>query len=330
MDRTTFDAAHRFRIDTIPGGPVPSKAVAIRAFSRGFTLVEMMAAVTIAAVLVLSLAGVVTTTLAVNESARDRNALARDARFAMTRMVRAVGRTQRLLVPLAENSSTIPRESLFTPGVLAVTLDPTLDRDLDGIADADNDADGRVDEDLSGDNSKDAKPGLIGIDDNNSGGPDFFLAPPGDDDESSTLAGDEDPINGLDDDGDGAIDEDPSADMNGDGAPGVAGVDDDGDGAIDDGSASDDDEDGSIDEDWYDAVVFFLSGSNLIERHPDLDPDDGRDYTERTLVEGVSSFRIERLPRSSNRADLVEITLELGRGRESVLLNQRVRVGGEL
>jgi type II secretory pathway pseudopilin PulG len=293
-------------------------------------LVEVMAAVAIAAVLVLSLARVVMTTLAVNDDARERNALARDARFAMARMVRAVGRTQRLLVPMAENPWTGYSESLFDPGVLAVTLDPTLDRDLDGIADADNDGDGRIDEDLPADTSKDAKPGLIGIDDDDSGIVDFLLSPSTDDDESGTLAADEDPINGLDDDGDGSIDEDPPADMNGDGAPGIAGVDDDGDGVIDEGSASDDDEDGLVDEDWYDAVVYFLSGSSLIERHPNLKPVDGRSYTQRTVAENVTSFRIERLPRGTRRVDLVEISLGLGTGRAAVLLRRRVRVGGEL
>ena len=39
---------------------------------------------------------------------------------------------------------------------------------------------------------------------------------------------------------------DPSGDANGDGAPGIQGVDDDGDGTIDEGDAGDDDEDGSL------------------------------------------------------------------------------------
>ena len=51
-----------------------------------------------------------------------------------------------------------------------------------------------------------------------------------------------DPINGIDDDGDGSIDEDPPADTNGDGCAGVCGVDDDGDGIDDEGARHDDDE----------------------------------------------------------------------------------------
>jgi uncharacterized repeat protein (TIGR01451 family) len=53
----------------------------------------------------------------------------------------------------------------------------------------------------------------------------------------------------FDDDHDGRINEDPPGDANGDGAPGILGVDDDGDGFIDEGSVNNDDEDGWIDED---------------------------------------------------------------------------------
>lgn len=293
-----------------------------------FTLIEVLVAVAISSILMLSLAGVVTNTLAANEDSRKRNALTRDARFAMERMVRAVSRTQRLLVPFADKAWTAHSESIFDPGVLAVTLDPTLDRDIDGIADADNDGDGRVDEDLPGDTSNDGKPGLIGIDDDNSGIADHIDSPIVDDDESNDLQADEDPIDGIDDEGDQNVDEDPGPDNNGDGAPGIAGFDDDGDGSIDEGPHTDDDEDGLVNEDWYDAVVYFLSGSNLIERHPNLAPVDGTDYTERIIAEDVTSFRIERLPRALNRADLVDITLGLGSGNASVLVQQRVRVGG--
>jgi prepilin-type N-terminal cleavage/methylation domain-containing protein len=297
-------------------------------FVAGFTLVEMVVAVAISSILMLSLADVVTNTLAMNDDSRERNALTRDARFAMERMVRAVSRTQRLLVPMADKQSTGHDESSFDPGVLAVTLDPTLDRDLDGSADADNDGDGRIDEDLPDDTSKDGKPGLIGIDDDNSGVADYFDSPPADDDESNDLQANEDPIDGIDDDGDQNIDEDQPGDMNGDGAAGIAGFDDDGDGLIDEGASTDDDEDGVNNEDWYDAVVYFLSGPNLIERFPNLAPVDGTDYTERIIAEDVTSFRIDRLPRGANRADLVEITLGLGAGNASVLVQQRVRVGG--
>lgn len=56
----------------------------------------------------------------------------------------------------------------------------------------------------------------------------------------------------VDTDGDGLIDEDPGADLTGDGAPGILGIDDDGDGQVDEeGQAEDDDEDAFYDGfDW--------------------------------------------------------------------------------
>ena len=55
----------------------------------GFTLVEMLLTTAIAAILVLSLTNVVNNTLAVSDDSRERSLLAREARFAMGRMVRA-------------------------------------------------------------------------------------------------------------------------------------------------------------------------------------------------------------------------------------------------
>lgn len=294
---------------------------------QAFTLIEVIMTAAITAVLMISLSGILLNTLTTTEQASSRNDLVREARFAMERMVRAVSRTERLIVPMGEDAATGNSESIWDPGVLAVTLDPTLDTNLDGIVDADNDGDGRVDEDLGNDAQNDYAPGIVGVDDDNSGVTDISFGGDGDDDETGIGSG-EDPIDGIDNDGDGTIDEDPSADMNGDGEPGIAGVDDDGDGSIDEGNFNDDDEDGQMDEDWYDVVVFSLSGSDLIERHPNLDPIDGRDYTERILVGDVAAFRIERLERGTRRADLVEISLTLSADGETVALQQRVRAGG--
>ena len=105
------------------------------------------------------------------------------------------------------------------PGALAVTLDRTRDLDDDGFADADNDRDGRIDEDVPADASNDQEPGLYLLDDNNDGMVDPSWMPSGDDDEGGFQ--NEDPIDGVDNEPDGAFDEDPPADMNGDGAPGV-------------------------------------------------------------------------------------------------------------
>jgi hypothetical protein len=254
-----------------------------------------------------------------------------ESRFALERMMGAVSRSGRLLVPQAENPGTGFSESIRDPGVLAVTLDPLRDLDGDGTPDADNDADGRIDEDLPADAHNDLAPGIYQIDDNNDGSVD--LGPDANDDEAG--ASDEDAFDGVDNDGDGAVDEDSPADMNGDGAPGVAGFDDDGDGNTDEGSFEDDDEDGSVDEDWWDTVAFYQVGSNLVERIPVPWDEDaqggitGRDFVERTLAADVTQFRVERIPAPNGGPPLIELLLVRTDAEGVALaLGATVRVGG--
>ena len=291
----------------------------------GLSLVEVLLALAISAVLIAALGGVVGPTLNAWEVAQRDNRLTREARFAVDRMTAAVRGTSRLFIPRADDPNTAYSESLRD--VLAVALDPTLDRDGDGFADADNDKDGQVDEDYGHDSNWDNRNGIRGIDDDGDGLVDE--GPAGDHDDDEDGQEDEDPINGLDDDGDGAIDEDPGDDMNGDGEPGVAGVDDDLDTFTDEGSSHDDDEDGAINEDWIDTVVYFLNGTTLMERIPDIDPADGRDFSESPIAENVNLFEVERLPPAAgDRAVLVKIRLELATPEgESVLLESRARVG---
>jgi prepilin-type N-terminal cleavage/methylation domain-containing protein len=291
---------------------------------HGFTLVELLLVLAIAGVLLSAVGGLIGSALRTQTTVRERNDLTRQARFAMGRMVAAVRDTRRLMIPLAENPATAWSESLRDPGVLAVTLDPTIDRDADGFADADNDKDGRIDEDLPGDNNKDFAPGIVGIDDDGDGVADEG-GEPNDNDEDGTPT--EDSLDGVDNDGDGAVDEDISSDNNKDFAPGIAGVDDDQDGQIDETPNTNNDEDGSIADDWLDPVVYFLNGTDLVERLPNLNPVDGTDYTERTVAENVTSFVVERIPAA--RAVLVAITLELtGPSGESLTLSTKVCVGG--
>ncbi len=161
--------------------------------------------------------------------------------------------------------------------------------------------------------TNDSANGIVGIDDDDDGTVDenwFGIAT---DDDERSLVSDEDPLNGFDDDGDGNIDEDIPGDMNNDNAPGIAGLDDDGDGTVDEGNDRDDDEDGSEDEDWVDAVVFYLSNGNLIERMPanwDVSGNgtvDGGDYLEAEIIDNVTYFRVHR--KDGGRATLVDITL---------------------
>jgi len=59
---------------------------------------------------------------------------------------------------------------------------------------------------------------------------------------------------GIDNDGDGRIDEDLPNDMNNDGAAGILGIDDDNDGTIDESTSNDDDEMVPVDSDKYDGI----------------------------------------------------------------------------
>lgn len=320
-----------------------------RSSQSGYTLVELVISMGIAALLLTGLQQLLSNGITTMELVDKRTDLARQARFAMARMVDSVRNTDRLLIPLANNPATtfdenvreqtVPASppqsgSTLATAVLAVTLNRSLDIDGNGIFDADNDGDGRFDEDLPADAQYDNKAGIRDFDDDGNGVTDFWLSPAGDDDESNDLSQSEDMINGIDDDGDGSIDEDPGADNNGDGAPGIAGEDDDGDGSVDEGSANDDDEDGQSDEDWLDPVVFYLQGSALIERRVVPWDEDGGglvsglDFVESTLAVNVTLLRFERIPPSGAQQQLVDITLTLAEpSGETISLNTHVRVG---
>ena len=321
---------------------------------QGFTYIEMMLSVTITAIVMLALMGVVNTASETGDQVRERNHLTRQARFALQRMVRFAGHSRLLMLPLRDKPATnwpenireqtIPPsppvgDSTFASAVLAVTLPAFVDLDQDGFADADDDEDGLIDEDLPNDNTHDFAPGIMLIDDDGDGDIDEGFSSYDDDEYLSGV--NEDPLNGIDDDGDNNVDEDTASDSNGDGCPGTCGVDDDGDGNIDEGNADDDDEDGGTFDDPYDPVVYYLNGNALIERMPvrwDTDgisvpdgPVDGRDFEESVIAENVTRLRFERLD-DGTALEIVDIVLELtdpATG-ESVSLQTRVRIGGAL
>jgi len=302
-------------------------------------------AVTLAAILLLGLSDVVGTALRAEQESRLQNDTLQQARFAMQQMVNAVSKTRRLMIPLGENPATAWKES--ERNVLAVTLDPTLDRDKDGWADANNDKDyldvnnngsrdagepERIDEDPGGDVTNDAAPGIVGIDDDGDGVVDEQHTgggPLNEDDDEDGVAN-EDGWDGLDNDADNSLDEDPEKDMTGDGLPGKGLVDDDLDGTIDEGDKNDDDEDGVVDEDWLDPVVYYLNGTTLMERMPNINPSSGADYTAYPIAENVSQFLVRRIP-GNNGSTLVEITLTLSPpNARPVTLTTRVNVGSGL
>lgn len=309
---------------------------------QGVTLVELMLSLTISSMLLLGLYQLVSAGFGTQQNVEEQTELVARAQFAMARMVEAVAGGGVLLVPMIDNPGTGDVESLREKTVgesrgyalLAVTLDARTDLDGDGIPDADNDGDGLIDEDPPADLTFDGEPGLRGFDDDGNGVADFFLSSSSDDDESNDRARDEDPVNGIDDDGDGSIDEDPGADLNGDGAPGVLDVDDDGDGLVDEGDVEDDDEDGVTNEDWYDPVVFYLDDDRLVQRRAvpfDTSGDGtvtGRDYLEHDLVDGVTYLGFERVAVSDSQQPLVRIRLVLSNDNLATFeLSTLVRVG---
>lgn len=323
----------------------------LKLHDKGFSLVELTIAILITSILIAALHGVVNPTLNASQATQNRNQVIQDTRFAMDKMIRAVNRSPQILLPYNDKpltsypdnireqtnpASAPPSGSSLATAVLAITQDPTIDLNGDGIVDVDNDGDGKIDEDFPGDMTNDSEPGIKGIDDDGDGQVDEGFFADRDDDEYLS-ASDEDPIDEVDNDGDNNVDEDPSADMNKDNAPGIAGVDDDGDGAIDEGSDQDDDEDGINNEDWCDPVVFYMQGDALIERIPvpwDVNSSGsvtGADYVESTLIENVTRFRVERISQGTDRVATVELTLEITPPNgEMFNLTARARVGGAL
>ncbi|MGB5579941.1 MAG: prepilin-type N-terminal cleavage/methylation domain-containing protein [Woeseia sp.] len=318
-----------------------------RCAEAGFTLLELLIATALAATLLASIAGIASRAFETRDLVEQRLTLQRDARFALQQMTRAVAESRHLLLPLPDSPKTNWRENLreqsvppeppegdskLATAVLAVTQSPNADLDGDGWADANNDRDymdrnnngfrdageeERIDEDLGEDATNDKAPGIIGIDDNGNGEVDETAGLSADKDNDEDGEVNEDMLDGIDNDGDGAIDEDLPDDMNDDGASGVSGYDDDFDLLVDEEDRRDDDEDGLRDEDGYDPVVFFLAGNTLIQRLPvpwDENADgklDGLDFVETAIAENVSRFRVERLPRSLSGAQLVALELEL-------------------
>ena len=318
---------------------------------NGFSLIELLTAVVIAALLFAAMQNVITPALDANAYLHERNEIIQQARFSMERMVQAASHSQRILLPYNDKPTTSfpdnireqtipasppPPGSSFATAVFAVTQDPSVDLDGNGVVDVDNDGDGRIDEDVPSDMTNDSEPGIKGIDDDGDGSVDEGFFADGDDDESFNISN-EDQFDRVDNDGDNNIDEDLPADMNNDNAPGIIGVDDDGDSFVDEGSDDDDDEDGQNNEDWLDAVVFYLQGDALVERIPvpwDADASGtitGADYIETTLIENVTRFRVERITPNNDRVPVVELTLEITPlDGEMFSLTTRVRVGDTL
>ncbi len=292
----------------------------------GFSLLEVLVSLIISATILVVLTRFTLSSVAATDDTTLRVQLTDDGQFALQRMRRGVSESRLLVLPSPDNPATVQhpmnsavsfREDIreqtvpatvgqeFATAVLAVALGSSIDFDKDGFADSDNDRDGVSDEDANADYFEDGAPGIVGIDDDGDGQVDEGVA--GDDDEDGLVS--EDPLNGIDDDGDGRLDEDPSDDQDASGD-------------------ANDDSDGSSNEDWPDVLVFFLSGSDLIERRPDRHASSGTNYTESVIAENVSRFRIERIEAGIGRYTRVRIVLELRVADTLVEFETEVRVSG--
>jgi prepilin-type N-terminal cleavage/methylation domain-containing protein len=320
------------RISALKHLPTGNKRSAHKGNTCGFTLIEVLIVLAFAGILVVATLGLVTPALESFHYSQARNDLVLQGNFAMEQMIDAVTKTRRLLLPLADNPTTSQNESLRN--LLAVTLDPLIDRDQDGYADANNDRDffdsnGNfvrdvdeleiIDEDIPPDNTNDGRPGIIYIDDDNDGTADewwYFLDMYTDNDEDGQLR--EDHIDGTDNDGDGSIDED---------------IPKDNDTAGGDEKTYDNDGDGLKSEDWLDPVVFYVSddSTKLLQRIPVVNATDGTSFTEHVLAQADSISLTVQRPTSmpGERGVLVDITLKLVQAKSGpVLLQARIRAGG--
>jgi hypothetical protein len=289
-------------------------------YQSGLTIIELLVSIVIGSFIVMALMSTVTTTMSIDTELENERSLFADGQFAMKRIERFLSASKVLILPIAENPATAYSESVRD--VLAFAMPHDLDRDQDGWSDANNDEDyfdyngnstrdvgepERIDEDMGNDMNDDGKPGILGIDDDNDGSIDEGNT--GDDDEDGTT--NEEKGNNYDNDWDGAFDEDNSGDQHKDAEAGLKGFDDDGDGSVDEGNEFDDDEDGFEDEDWLDSIVYFVSGTNLMERMPEEQATSGTLYVESIIASNVSSFQVERIFLASQHRVNVKITLVL-------------------
>lgn len=255
----------------------------------GLTLVELLIAVSLVGMLTAAAALLLDSSLKAHTYASESSNLMREGTLAMERMTSGVRNSTYLLIP---NAHKVTREILAFSGMINDDNDFYFGDPLFP----------RIDEDPSRQMVPNSASGLAGIDDDDDG-----LTDEGnfqDDDEDSLL--DEDPLDGLDNDGDGNIDEDLNFDANADGNPGISGIDDDGDGQIDEGSSKDDDEDGFVDEDGLNPVIY--SFDNVAGTLTESFPETGETVVLSDQVIGFSTFYE---PPNATHAPRITISLTL-------------------
>ena len=215
---------------------------------KGITLVELLIAIAIMALVVPAATGLLSSALQTQGQGDDRSGLYQEGLLALERMVKKVQSCTFLLIPNAHNPT---RDILAVSGFVNDDGDYYFGDTLFP----------RIDEDTDADMNADSSPGIQNIDDDGDSTVDDGGA--GDDDEDGAI--DEDPLDGIDNDEDGLIDEDFPIDVSNDNTPGIAGMDDDGDDSVDEGNYKDDDEDGSFEEDPLNALLYLYdSGANTL------------------------------------------------------------------
>jgi prepilin-type N-terminal cleavage/methylation domain-containing protein len=258
---------------------------------NGLTLVELLVCMAILGIIATAAMPLLSTSLEAYGRGTSRAGLYHEGLLAMERMTSGVRHSTFLLIPNAHN---ITRDILAFSGLINDDGDYYFNDPLFP----------KIDEDPGEDMNADGKPGIKDYDDDGDGWVDEFLERKDDDEDIFFMFGgiNEDPLDGVDNDGDGNIDEDFGNDTNNDGKPGIAGMDDNANGTIDDGnSKEDDDEDGLKNEDPLNEVIYeFDSGTKtLTESVPS------------TGESNVLSTRVNLFQVKYQSPGLIEIKLQL-------------------
>lgn len=273
---------------------------------KGFTLVEMLLAVTIMGIIAGATMPLLSAILNAHASVSARSSLYQEGMLIMERITSGLRKTTVVAVP---NGHSTTRDILAFSRLVNSDNDfyfgdpllPRIDEDPGnyysvgsyGIKGVDEDDDGQVDE---GDVRDEDEDGLI----------------------------DEDLLDGLDNDGDGTIDEEVNTDYLGNGVSGIFGIDDNGDGTVDGELFEDDDEDGTIDEEEILFVVYVYNSSTntLTEIHTDASTGINSPAPQVVLSTRVTQF--EAIHQSPAR---IRIKLELtGEDGKDLKLDEKVYV----
>jgi prepilin-type N-terminal cleavage/methylation domain-containing protein len=220
---------------------------------KGLTLVELLMAIAIFGLIAAGAATLLSASLGAQVQGEANYKLYQEGLIIMERLTSEVKITTLLHIP---NHYPPPPDPPLPRTILAFS-DNTNDDDDYYFGETGDPLFPRFDEDTD-DQLFWAGFGIPGLDDDGDGNIDDGAAKDDEDEDGTT---DEEILNGLDDDDDGNVDEDLASDANQDSKPGISGMDDDGDSSVDEGNVEDDDEDGDRDEDSPN-LILYCHGAN--------------------------------------------------------------------